>query len=285
LAQVASFRGRAPLLVSDAVDFGSLKTSLCSEQALSMMAEGAEEEDPFAEFLSQDQGAGISPTYAAQNHAEASYETGADAALRVMAASAQRQEQLLGKVCALLVGLDEKVGRIAANQERLERTLENLASTRGAVAAVPSADSAPRGSVQRGNLMAPPGKPSGQSGYAAGGYAASGGAPSGPSPEEQRMAAERMNADRLRMEEENRRRAEELARKRDEDERRKREEEDRRRQEEDRRREEERLRKEALEKKTSGLMSGLLSGSGGGGGGLFGDDEPKKPAKGGLFDD
>ncbi|CAJ1355741.1 unnamed protein product [Effrenium voratum] len=224
----------------------------------------ATEEDPFSEFLSQEPTAPAPPA------------EGAESLLRLVAESAQRQEQLLGKVCSLLLGLDDKLGRIAAAQERLEETMQ-----RGGGGGGSSGDSfTARGGtapVPRGNLVAPPGKTS-YSGPLGPSAAA------GPSPEEQRLAQERLAADRLRMEEENRRRAEELARRREEDERRKREEEERRRQEEERRREEERLRKEELGKKTSGLMSGLLSSSGGGG--LFGDEAaPKRSSKGGLFDD
>lgn len=219
------------------------------------------EEDPFAEYLSQEPVAATAPP-----------EEGAEALLRLVAESSQRQEQLLGKVCSLLVSLDEKMGRIAAAQERMEDNLHRLPETGSAsIAARPPPPGQPRGA-----LVAPPGKTS---------Y---GGPVSAvPSAEEQRLAQERLLAEQKRMEEENRRRAEELARQRAEEERRKREEEERRRQEEERRREEERRAKEELGKKTSGLMSGLLSssGGGGGGGGLFGDEEPKRASKGGLFDD
>lgn len=219
------------------------------------------EEDPFAEYLSQEPVAATAPP-----------EEGAEALLRLVAESSQRQEQLLGKVCSLLVSLDEKMGRIAAAQERMEDNLHRLPETGSAsIAARPPPPGQPRGA-----LVAPPGKTS---------Y---GGPVSAvPSAEEQRLAQERLLADQKRMEEENRRRAEELARQRAEEERRKREEEERRRQEEERRREEERRAKEELGKKTSGLMSGLLSssGGGGGGGGLFGDEEPKRASKSGLFDD
>jgi len=223
-------------------------------------AQSHPEEDDFSQFLSQENAA-----------PPAQPEVTAEALLRVVAESSQRQEQLLGKVCSLLVSLDEKLGRIASAQERLEDSLHRAADAPAGAARAPVS-----GQVQRGALVAPPGKP---------GYSAAG-AQQGPSPEEQRLQQERLAAERLRMEEENRRRAEEMNRRREEEERRKREEEERRRQEEERRREEERLRKEELGKKTSGLMSGLLSSdSGGGGGGLFGDEAPKRSSKGGLFDD
>mmetsp|Transcript_9282 Transcript_9282/g.17088 ORF Transcript_9282/g.17088 Transcript_9282/m.17088 type:complete len:224 (+) Transcript_9282:86-757(+) len=219
---------------------------------------GHAEEDDFSQFLSQEPPAPAQPEVGS-----------AEAFLRLVAESSQRQEQLLGKVCSLLVSLDEKLGRIASAQERLEDSLH-----RAADAPAGAARGAPvQSQVQRGSLVPPPGKPS----YATG-------APVGPTLEEQRAQQERLAAERLRMEEENRRRAEEMNRRREEEERRKREEEERRRQEEERRREEERQRKEELGKKTSGLMSGLLSNSGGGGG-LFGDEEPKRNSKGGLFDD
>ncbi|CAK9011706.1 unnamed protein product [Durusdinium trenchii] len=222
-----------------------------------MEPESHPEEDPFAEYLSQE------VPSAPQHEGEA----GVEALLRLVAESSQRQEQLLGKVCSLLVSLDEKMGRMAAAQERMQDSLLR-APDPGLSAAAPKA---PLSNAQRGALVAPPGKP----------YA---GAPAaGPSPEEQRLAQERLLADQKRIEEENRRRAEELARQRAEEERRRREDEERRRQEEERRREEERRAKEELGKKTDGLLSGLLSQSGGGG--LFGDDEPKRASKGGLFDD
>mmetsp|Transcript_59899 Transcript_59899/g.128522 ORF Transcript_59899/g.128522 Transcript_59899/m.128522 type:complete len:235 (+) Transcript_59899:95-799(+) len=234
-----------------------------------MMAAG--EEDPFAEFLSQDQGGTGPPlpTYAAEQA------PGADDAgmqLRLLVECARRQEELLGKVCGLLVGLDDKMGRLAASQERLESQFQTLPA-QGAGAG------APRSAVPRGNLVPPPGKsPLGGSG--------------GPGPaaspvqsaEEQRMVAEKMAAERLRIEEEGRRRAEELARRREEEEKRRQEEAERQRLEEERRKEEERLRKAQLEKKTTGLMGDLMSGSSGGG--LFGDEDVgKRKSKGGLFDD
>mmetsp|Transcript_63582 Transcript_63582/g.113144 ORF Transcript_63582/g.113144 Transcript_63582/m.113144 type:complete len:244 (-) Transcript_63582:125-856(-) len=239
---------------------------------------GTAEEDPFSEFLSQEQG--VTAAYAPA--AEPEGQGGAEAALQLMAASAQRQEQLLGKVCSLLMAMDEKMGRMETRQERLESTLQRLVES-GAAGALSgsgmgSAAQPPRSMAppaQRGNLVAPPGKT---------GYAPSASAGAGPSPEEQRLQAERLAADRMRMEEENRRRAEEMERRRQEDERRKREEEERRRLEEERRKEEERLRKEALEKKTMGLMSNLIS-TNSSAGGLFGDEEPPRKSKGGLFDD
>ncbi|CAE7246068.1 unnamed protein product [Symbiodinium sp. CCMP2592] len=227
----------------------SLQAFLLGSESVALarmeQAQSHPEEDDFSQFLSQENAA-----------PPAQPEVTAEALLRVVAESSQRQEQLLGKVCSLLVSLDEKLGRIASAQERLEDSLHRAADAPAGAARAPVS-----GQVQRGALVAPPGKP---------GYSAAG-AQQGPSPEEQRLQQERLAAERLRMEEENRRRAEEMNRRREEEERRKREEEERRRQEEERRREEERLRKEELGKKTSGLMSGLLSSdSGGGGGGLHG---------------
>lgn len=246
------------------------------------MAEGAGEEDPFAEFLSQEQ-----HTSAAAAYVDAAEGTAQDAniTLRQLLECAQRQEQLLGKVCSLLVCLDEKVGRISNAQERLEASIEQLAS-RGAEIGAPSAagSAAQQRPVARGTLMQPPGKTGSAPGTATPAAGASfTGAPAGlPGAEEQRRAAEKLALDRARIEEDGRRREEELARKREEDERRKREEAERSRLAEERRREEERQRKADLEKKTGSLMSNLISG---GGGSLFGDDEPKRNSKGGLFDD
>jgi len=247
------------------------------------MADGAAEQDPFDEYLSQEQAAHVQRAAYAEP-AEASPQMDANIALRQLVESGQRQEQLLGKVCSLLVGLDEKLGQLALSQERLEVSMQQFASQGAATGAAqaPAGVGAQRPTVQRGNLVQPPGKSS------TGPIASMGGAPltgaaSAPSPEEQRLAAERLAAERLRIEEEGRRREEELARKREEDERRKREEAERLRLEEECRREEERKRKANLEKKTGSLMSNLISGSGSSS--LFGDEEPKRGSKGGLFDD
>lgn len=241
------------------------------------------EEDPFSEYLAQEQTTGVPPAAAYQ---DAGAEADAGAQLRQLVLCAQRQEQLLGKICSVMVGLDEKMSRMAVAQERLEATMERFMEG-GMAPAVGGSFVAPgvgaqRPSVTRGSLVQPPGK-------SAGGIPAAQAVPAGTSftaaAEEQRLAAEKLAAERLRLEEESRRRAEELARKKEEEERRKREEAERLRLEEERRKEEERLRKEQLEKKTTGLMSNLISSSGGGG--LFGDDDTgkKKSVKGGLFDD
>jgi len=244
-----------------------------------MAADGVgAEEDPFAEFLSQDQAAGGQPaTYAAPPEVEP--QDAANLALRQLVESAQRQEQLLGKVCSLLVGLDEKMGRIAASQERLETTLPSQPVGGGIAGAPAPGGGSQRPSVQRGNLVQPPGKM--PQPVAGGSFS---GTPGLATAEAQALAAEKLALERARIEEEGRRREEELARRREEEERRKREEAERLRQEEERRREEERQRKANLEKKTGSLMSNLMSGSGSGGG-LFGDEEPKRTSKGGLFDD
>jgi len=251
------------------------------------MADGVAEQDPFDEYLSQEQAAhGQQAVYA--EPAEAPPQVDANLALRQLVESGQRQEQLLGKVCSLLVGLDEKIGRLADSQERLETSMQQL-SSQGAGVAAAAPVQGQRPSISRGNLVQPPGKtgaPAGVPAQAGGSFAAGAsftGAASTPSLEEQRLAADRIAAERIRIEEESRRREEELARKREEDERRKREEAERQRIEEERRREEERQRKANLEKKTGSLMSNLISGSGSSS--LFGDDEPKGRSKGGLFDD
>jgi len=245
------------------------------------MADGAAEQDPFDEYLSQEQAAHVQRAAYAEP-AEASPQMDANIALRQLVESGQRQEQLLGKVCSLLVGLDGKLGQLAASQERLEASMQQFASQGAAAGAAPAGVGAQRPSAQRGNLVQPPGKSSAGPSAPMGGASFTGAA-SAPSPEEQRLAAERLAAERLRIEEEGRRREEELARKREEDERRKREEAERLRLEEECRREEERKRKANLEKKTGSLMSNLISGSGSSS--LFGDEEPKRGSKGGLFDD
>eukprot|EP00929_Paragymnodinium_shiwhaense_P120054 TRINITY_DN91960_c0_g1_i1.p1 TRINITY_DN91960_c0_g1~~TRINITY_DN91960_c0_g1_i1.p1 ORF type:complete len:262 (+),score=81.69 TRINITY_DN91960_c0_g1_i1:110-895(+) len=259
------------------------------------MAAGGE--DPFAEYLAQDAAPAMN-AYAApamdaySGHIAAAPppaggEVDASVQLRLLVESSQRQEQLLGKVCSLLVSLDEKMGRLAANQSMLESRLDAVAGGGYAAAGAPVGKVASGSNIPRGSLIAPPGQPGAVR------------QPPAPAPsasftnaqttaaqraEFERQEAERLAAERIRIEEEARRRAEELARKREEDERRRREEAERQRLEEERRREEERQRKAALENKTNAAMSSLLTG--GGGGGLFGDDDtaPKKK-KGGLFDD
>jgi len=246
------------------------------------MAGGPSEDDSFAEFLSQEQ----AHSAAYVEPVEVSSHADANATLRQLLECSQRQEQLLGKVCSLLVSLDEKIGRIATSQERLEVSMQqrtDLGASQGIAAGSPAstASTMQRPAPQRGSLVQPPGK-IGPSPSTAGGASFVGAAPQ--TVEEQRLATERLAAERVRIEEEGRRREEELARRREEEERRKREEAERLRAEEERRREEERQRKAQLEKKTGSLMSNLIAGSAGNS--LFGDDEPKKrSSKGGLFDD
>jgi len=238
------------------------------------MAEGAIE-DPFGEYLEQEPATGgYSPTAAAATSPDdAAYQ------LRLLAESSRRQEQLLGKVCSLLVNLDEKLGAVANNQERLEVKMERMAEDGAFSGGGGGGGGATRrdSGSGRGMIVGPPGS--------RGAMPTAG--PSGPSKEEvARQEAERIAAERSRIEAENARRAEELARKRVEAEKHAQEEAERQRILEEKRKEEERQRKSLLEKKTTGLMDDLVGGSGGGGGGLFGDDLPKKAKKGGgLFDD
>jgi len=242
-----------------------------------------QEEDPFAEFLSQEQGTVPAPAYTPPEP-----EQDAAVVLKQLADCAQRQEQLLGQVCGLLKGLDDKVARIAANQERLEASLQQMtqqsisAGAAAATAGVGGAKSA--GGPTRGHIVQPPGKPGVPVTAAAPANSFAAGGSFMQSAEEQRLAAEKLALERARIEEENRRREEELAHRREEEERRKAAEAERLRLEEEKRREEERKRKAKLEQKTGSLMSNLIDGSGGSG--LFGDDEPKRNSKkGGLFDD
>jgi len=220
------------------------------------------EEDPFGEFLSQEQGAHGDRADAPQD----------DAALQLksLVESSQRQELLLGKMCSLLAGIGDKLGEVTNSQERLEAAIQQAglgSGTRGGGAqAPPPAGGAAAGAPSRGAVVAPPGR-------------------GGPPVEDPRASAEKLAQDRARMEEENLRRAEELRKKKIEDDRRKAEEAERQRVEDERKRTEERQRKANLEAKTTGLMSDLISGGGGGGSDLFGSDPPKKTSKGGLFDD
>lgn len=241
------------------------------------MAEGAIE-DPFGEYLEQEPASGgYSPTAApAASPDDAAYQ------LRLLAESSRRQEQLLGKVCSLLVNLDEKLGAVANNQERLEVKMERMAEDgafAGGGGGGGGGDATRRDSGSgRGAIVGPPGS--------RGSLPAAG--PAGPSKEElARQEAARIAAERSRIEAENARRAEELARKKVQAEKDSKEEAERQRILEEKRKEEERQRKSLLEKKTTGLMTDLIGGGGGGGGGLFGDDGPAKARKnkGGLFDD
>jgi hypothetical protein len=243
----------------------------------------AQEEDPFAEFLQQE-----APAPAAGGEIDVGLQ------LKLLVESSRRQEELLGKVCSLLMGLDSKMGSIADSQGRLEERMAQgyVAASSGSPgggvgggggAPVTSKPSLP---INRGAMVVPPGK-------SAEGLGGSFTAPpltaqpvSNLSPADtQRMSAERIAEERRRIEEEGQRRAAELARNRELEQQRRREEAERQRLEEERRKEAEKQRKAALENKTAGLMAGLTSG--GGGGGLFDDDdEPKTKSKGGgLFDD
>jgi len=249
------------------------------------MAEGGTaEEDPFAEFLSQEPASQVA-------YAEPAAAGDGSAHLRMLVETAQRQEQLLGKVCSLLAGLNDKVDRLASSQERLESTMSSICDQGAFNAAAQGVQAggsftgkagaaAAANKPSRGQMFSPPNLAGGPTPTAAGPATISTPvAAAGPSAEDNRL---RMEEERRRIEEEGRRRAEELARKREEDERRRREDAERLRIEQERKMEEERKKKAELASKTSGLMSGLITG---GGGDLFGDDiKPKKKA-GGLFDD
>mmetsp|Transcript_34686 Transcript_34686/g.80969 ORF Transcript_34686/g.80969 Transcript_34686/m.80969 type:complete len:250 (-) Transcript_34686:106-855(-) len=236
---------------------------------------GIATEDPFAEFLAQEepgvvQGSASAPP-AADIHAQI---------LQGLLESSQRQEQMLGKVCSVLLELDEKMGRIAANQSQLESTIQHLGVSPGAAAASSATAEAPRAS--RGQIVLPPGR-GGSAASAPISAASNAAALPSRKEEEERLRAERLAQERALIEAENQRRAEELKRRKEEEERRRLEELERQRIEEERRKAEERLRKEQLQKNTSGLMDSLITGSDGG---LFGDDPvPKSKKKGGLFDD
>lgn len=247
---------------------------------------GEEAEDPFAEFLSQEP-VTAPPPYTEVGDITAQPESAH--LLSTLVATAQRQEQLLGKVCTLLMGLDEKVCQLTASQERLEATMQSFVQS-GATAAraAPAASHAPAGASAvavpkaRGALVQPPGHAAYQPPPLVAAPGPSPTAASAQREEEQRLHQERLREEQARLEEEARRRSEELARKREEDERRRAEEAERKRQEELRRLEEERARKADLEKKTSGLMGSLMTG---GGGGLFGDEDVKPSKAKSLFDD
>uniref|UniRef100_A0A7S0ZS20 Uncharacterized protein n=1 Tax=Noctiluca scintillans TaxID=2966 RepID=A0A7S0ZS20_NOCSC len=245
------------------------------------------EEDPFAEFLTQD--AQVSAAV------EEPQEIDAGLQLKLLVESNKKQEQLLSKVCDLLVAVTEKVERLQGTQQQLEQRMAQI--TEGGIAGPPtgSFSGPPGGSFMgsnRGALVQPPGKaPLGPLGpQVPGPGPVNVPAPAGVSPaqraEEQRLVQERLEAERLRVDEETRRRADELAKRKAEEERRRAEEEERLRVIEERKKEEERKRKQELESRTSGLMNNLLADDAGSS--LFGDDlvaKNKSKKKGGLFDD
>lgn len=219
------------------------------------------EEDAFDQYLSQDQGEHYVEQVAASDQAADPSES-----LRVLVQCAHRQEQLLGKMCGLMMGLDSKLQKLADGQESLEQRMQHISMK---AAATPSAGVA-KEPTARGAVVAPPGRTVGP--------------PSVPLTAEQqaKLEADRLVQERVRIEEEGKKRAEELSRKRVEDEKRKRAEEERRRIELEKRRVEEQKRKSALQNKTTGLMSGLLGSEGRSS--LF-EEGPTKTGKGGLFDD
>lgn len=221
--------------------------------------------------------------------------------------SKHRQEQLMEKLCALLVSVEAKVGRVAAAQEKLEAAVQSRGG--GGQAAGPVGDvsnimgmmnstsfsqAEAQQSAQaaafsnRGRMIKPLGQKEG------------GGAPPPASQQptmpvaqfldepadrsiqydQQRQAeADRIAAEQLRA----RQREEEIRRRQEEEELRQRQEAERRRLEQERIAEEERKRKAALSSRTQGMMSGLLDG---GPSDLFQDEPAPKPKKaGGLFDD
>eukprot|EP00927_Polykrikos_kofoidii_P069168 TRINITY_DN64551_c0_g1_i1.p1 TRINITY_DN64551_c0_g1~~TRINITY_DN64551_c0_g1_i1.p1 ORF type:complete len:259 (+),score=72.02 TRINITY_DN64551_c0_g1_i1:72-848(+) len=251
------------------------------------MTAAAMEEDPFADFLSQEaQGSSGYPAAAPTTLEAIRGGGGLDAGLqmKLLVESSQRQEQLLEKVCSLVANLDARIETLGNNQNRLEATLHHVVSQR-AMSSTPvvrdTTKSATPAGINRGSLVAPPGR-----------------GPVNPlasppptstivvSDEKSTEAEDRLARERLRLEEESRRRAEEMQRKRVEEERRRQKEIERQRIEEDRRREEEKLRKQELENKTNAALSGLFGSDSGGGSSLFGDDEAKpKKKSGGLFDD
>jgi hypothetical protein len=246
----------------------------------------AQEDDPFAEFLSQE-------TPAPVEGGGGGGEIDVGMQLKLLVESSRRQEELLGKVCSLLVGLDAKMGSIANSQNRLEDKLSQpgaMVANPGTAGSPPVAQAARASTaVNRGQMICPPGK---TPEYLGGSFTAPPPAPTQTQPQtaqqvadQQRMSAERIQEERRRIEEEGRRRAEELARNRELEQQRRREEAERQRLEEERRKEAEKQRKAALENKTAGLMAGLTSGAGGANSLFDDDDKPEKPKGGGLFDD
>eukprot|EP00927_Polykrikos_kofoidii_P075233 TRINITY_DN7132_c0_g1_i2.p1 TRINITY_DN7132_c0_g1~~TRINITY_DN7132_c0_g1_i2.p1 ORF type:complete len:239 (+),score=76.77 TRINITY_DN7132_c0_g1_i2:143-859(+) len=233
-----------------------------------------EPEDPFADFLSKEAEADapvaaapeLSPPAALPVQAApvSHVSEDADSALqwKLLLDSSLRREQHLGKLCSLLVGLDEKVARLSSNQDRLEAQLQH-AMSQSPTSAPPTtsfSNTPAATNVSITGAVPPP--------------------PTSSARQQQRKEEEERKAlERYRVEEESRRRAEEIRRKREESER----EAEKQRIEDERRREEERQRKIALEKKTEDALSGLFGA--GGGNSLFGEEPVKKKKGGGLFDD
>eukprot|EP00397_Hematodinium_sp_SG-2012_P043725 GEMP01048670.1.p1 GENE.GEMP01048670.1~~GEMP01048670.1.p1 ORF type:complete len:219 (+),score=57.49 GEMP01048670.1:30-659(+) len=198
-------------------------------------------------------------------------------ALAALVRSSQRQEELFGKVCELLESLNDKMDHFNATTARLEQTVANL-NAKAATGA--DASGSHRPTPTRGALVQPPGRTLADprrsqisAPVAAGGSAVRNVA-------EEQAKQEALEREQRRLTEEEKSRQEELRQRRVEEEHRRKQEEDARRLEELRVQEEERKRKEALEQKTRGLMSNLITG---GGPDLF-PDEPKRSG-GGLFDD
>jgi len=218
-----------------------------------MAANMSVEEDPFSEFLQQEQSRQpVAYTHEVVAEQHPAPQDDATLQLRLLVDTAQRQEQLLGKVCSILVGLDEKLGSLAQTQERLEATMQRVVEQGGmqvgGVGKTVDPKANPLGST-RGALVLPPGKVGAAPSPGIGNSGVQSSA--SLSAEDQNLQAERLAAERLRIEEEARRRAEELARKKEDEERRRREEAERQRIEEERRKEQERQRKALLEKKNN----------------------------------
>lgn len=209
--------------------------------------------------------------------------------------SKRRQEQLMEKVCALLVSVEAKVGRVAAQQEKMEALVQSGGGGRG----LPHG---PVGDVSNiMNMMGSSSFVQAQDGAARGkfvkpiGQKADSGYPQQQPvmPVQQFIEPDRSiqydhqlqaEADRVAHERKQMKvREEEIARRQEEEEERRRVEAEHRRVEAERLAEEERKRKAALGARTQGMMSGLLEG---GGSDLFGDaPAPKAKKAGGLFDD
>jgi len=243
----------------------------------------------------------------------------AQAALLALVRSARRQEELYEKVCGLLSNLNEKfesfststgekLEHFATTTQRLEYAIASIQP--GSVATVPlsavapaSAPVPPRADVpggiqrglipppgQRGAIIQPPGREPprsiGDPRLNAGAVLPRTTNPLAPGgvnhAEAERVKQQAILEQQRRLEEEERERQEQVRLRLIEEEARRKREEEERKLEEQRLAALERAKKEALDSRTKGLMSNLMTGTGPD---LF-PDEPKRPDQAkGLFDD
>merc|ERR1719493_391666 len=99
-----------------------------------------EEDAAFEQFLAE------------AGHADDNAAPDASEHLKQLVESAHRQEELLSKMCSIMLGLDSKMAQLATAQERLDQRLD------AGVSAVPGNDSKPTVQPSRGTVPQPPGR-------------------------------------------------------------------------------------------------------------------------------